>query len=166
MAEYNFNDDIILGEEGEQIVVKDLESMGGKLIKDNKNNRYDLLMSVPIRGNITEGIETDLRTYEVKTDVFCKPHQDTGNMFIEFECRGKASGLQVTEADWFVMYFKHFDELWYIKTNRLKDLLMCNVFPTTEFSGDDGSNTKGYLIPRYAFKDKFNVRLIPKKWLN
>ena len=165
MAEYNFNDDIILGEEGEQIVVKDLESMGGKFISDNKNNRYDLLMDMPIRGCLS-AVVYENKTYEVKTDVFCKPHQDTGNMFIEYECRGKESGLRVTEAEWFVMYFKHFDELWYIKSNDLKDLLMCNVFPKTEFSGDDGSNTKGYLIPRYQFKHKFKVRIVPKKWLS
>lgn len=156
MAEYNFNEDIILGEEGEQIVVRDLESIGGTLVSDNKDNKYDLIIS-------KDGEE---KTYEVKTDVFCKPHQDTGNMFIEFECRGKPSGIEVSEAEWFVMYFKHFDELWYIKNDSLKEIIKDNDFNVTEFSGDEGSNTKGYLIPRYQFKAKFNVRIIPKKWLS
>jgi len=165
MAEYNFNEDIILGEEGEQIVVKDLESLGGKLISDNKDNKYDLQMDMPVRGCLSTVIY-DTKTYEVKTDVFCKPHQDTGNMFIEFECRGKFSGINVTKSEWFVMYFKHFDELWYIKTEKLKSIIKDNDFKITEFSGDSGSNTKGYLIPRYQFKTKFKVRLVPKKWLS
>ena len=95
---------------------------------------------------------------EIKTDVFCKPHNDTGNIFVEFECRGKESGIMVTEAKWFVTYFKHLNEIWYIKTSELLSLIETSNFRTTQFSGDSGSNTKGYLIPRYAFKEKFIIR--------
>lgn len=150
MANYDFRKDLIEGEEGEQVVLKDLVSMGGKLISDNKNNKYDLLVS--------KGDESI--TYEIKTDVYCKPEYDTGNMFIEFECRGKESGIMVSEAKWFVMYYKFFNELWYIKTKDLKELIQTETLRETSNSGDEGSNTKGYLLPRHKYKSHFNVRTI------
>jgi hypothetical protein len=148
MGNYNFNKDLIIGEQGERTVAQDLESIGAKLITDNKNNSHDL---------IVEKDGTQLK-YEIKTDIFCFPQFDTGNMFIEFECRGKKSGIEVTTADWFVMYYKYLKEIWYIKTDELKKLINDNQFFETEFSGDQNSNTRGYLIPREKYKKHFIVR--------
>ena len=153
MANYDFNEDIHVGEAGEMIVVEDLETLGLDFISDNKDNRYDILMNMNGK-NIT---------YEVKTDVLCRPDSDTANLFIEFECRGNKSGIAVSESNWFVTYYKHLKEIWYIRTNRLKTLIEDNDFKVTEFSGDTGSNTKGYLIPRYQFKSHFIVRKPNKK---
>ena len=150
MANYNFNKDLAIGEKGEKAVLFDLESMGAKFIDDNKDNCYDLLVE-------KSGIQLK---YEIKTDVYCFPQFDTGNMFIEFECRGKTSGIEVTKADWFVMHYKYLKEIWYIKTNELKELIKNNHFFKTEFSGDQNSNTKGYLIPREEYKEYFIVRRI------
>ena len=148
MGNYNFNKDLIIGEQGERTVTQDLESIGAKLITDNKNNSHDL---------IVEKDGTQLK-YEIKTDVFCFPQFDTGNMFIEFECRGKKSGIEVTTADWFVMYYKYLKEIWYIKTEDLKQLIKDNDFFQTFDSGDKNSNTRGYLIPREKYKKHFIVR--------
>jgi len=148
MANYNFRKDLIEGEEGETVVLKDLESMGGIFISDNKNNKYDLLISK----------DGETITYEIKTDVFCNPDYDTGNMFIEFECRNKPSGVMVSEAKWFVTYYKHLNELWYIKTSDLLTLIQTETLRATNNSGDEGSNTKGYLLPRHKYKSRFNVR--------
>jgi hypothetical protein len=158
MANYSFEKDIILGEEGEYTVRLDLESVGGRFIGDNKDNSHDLTMEMPIR------LLPDYKlvSYEIKTDVFCRPDLDTGNIFIEFESRGKKSGISVTKAEWFVTYFKHFNEIWYIKSNKLRELISENKFKIHSDSGDLGSNTKGYLIPRYQFKKLFKVRLVPK----
>lgn len=159
MANYNFNKDIEIGEDGEGVVRLDLESVGGLFISDNKDNLYDLVMEMPKR----DGSGYKKTTYEIKTDVFCWPHFDTGNIFVEFESRGKKSGISVTNADWFVTYFKHFREIWYIKSKNLIDLISKNNFEQTELSGDLNSNTKGYLIPRYQFKKYFKVRGVSKK---
>lgn len=157
MANYNFREDIIIGEDGEKIVIKDLESLGGIFISDNKNKTHDLVFNFPNKHGVR---------YEVKTDVLCKPNQDTTNMFIEVESRNGPSGLNVTEADWFIMYYKFFNELWYIKTDKLRELIRSNNFKITEQAGDEGSNTSGILIPRYQFKKHFKVRIIKKEWLN
>lgn len=157
MANYNFNKDLDLGINGECIIQKDLERLGGILISNNDNNTHDLKMQMPDR---TDGFK--IITYEIKTDTYCRPYKDTNNMFIEFECRGKLSGISVTKADWFVMYYPYLKDAWYIKTSKLKKIISENDFKIIEQGGDVGSATKGYLIPRYQFKKYFKVRLIPK----
>lgn len=150
MANYDFKQDLEVGESGEKVIRHDLETIGAKFISTNNDNRYDLLME-----RNGEQIK-----YEVKTDVYCKPTYDTGNMFIEFECRGKTSGLYVTEAKWFVMYYKYLKEAWYIQTEDLKKLLddEGDNMRITSFSGDMGSNTRGYLLPREKYRNYFIVR--------
>jgi len=150
MADLNFRKDIKLGEKGEQVVLNDLISMGCSFVSDNKDNKYDLLIK---RNN------KDIK-YEIKTDVFCAPGFDSGNIFIEIECRGKKSGVEVTEAEWFVTYFQFFNEIWYIKTDDLKKLIEDNPFHVG-IGGDPGSKSTGYLIPREKFKDSFIVRETP-----
>jgi hypothetical protein len=153
MANYNFNLDIKLGELGEDEVIKDLEALGAKFVSNNKDNKFDVMMNI-------NGVNI---LYEIKTDVFCRPENDTGNIFVEYQCRGKHSGLLVTKAKWFATYFKHLREIWYIQTDVLKGIIMDNEIGKTEFSGDAGSNTKGWLVPRYQYKKHFIVRKVPKE---
>jgi len=153
MANYNFNEDIIVGEDGEDVVINDLKDLGITLINKNKDNRYDI--------NMMDGNGKEVK-YEIKTDVFCRPEKDTGNIFVEYQCRGKFSGVLVTQAKWFVTYFKHLREIWYIQTDVLKKIIVENDIPKVEFSGDANSNTKGWLLPRYQYKKHFIVRKVPK----
>jgi hypothetical protein len=147
MANLDFISDLKLGNEGEESIIKYLLGKGCEYIDSNNNNKYDLKM-------ITKGVET---TYEIKTDVKCAPLFDTGNIFIEYESRGKASGIVVTEADWFVTYFQYLNEAWFIKSDKLKQLINENDFPTFKDAGDIGSATHGYLIKRKNFKEHFYV---------
>jgi hypothetical protein len=147
MANYEFRSDLKLGNNGENLVGKFLENKGGIILDKNNDNKYDL--SVSYNGVII--------TYEIKTDVFCAPMFDTGNMFIEFESRGKLSGISVTKAKWFVTYFLYLNEIWFIEVEKLKLLIANNHFPTHLDSGDINSNTKGYLIKRKDYKSHFKV---------
>lgn len=147
MANYEFRSDLKLGNNGENLVGRFLENKGGVILNKNNDNRYDLCVSY--KGEII--------TYEIKTDVFCAPMFDTGNMFIEFESYGKLSGISVTKAKWFVTYFLYLDEIWFIETDKLKTLIDNNDFPIHLDSGDIGSNTKGYLINRKNYKGYFKV---------
>lgn len=150
MANLNFIKDLKLGNEGEETLAEYLITKGSEFIDSNKDNRYDIRM-------LTNDKEI---TYEVKTDVKCAPLFDTGNIFIEFESRGKASGISVTQADWFVTYFLYFGELWFIKSKDLKELINTYDFPKFYNAGDIGSETHGYLIKRKDFKKYFHVRKI------
>lgn len=161
MANYNFVEDITQGEKGELIIREYLELNGYKFISDNKDYRYDLEMTLPVN---KDGSLVEITTFEVKTDVYCLPHSDTNNLFVEFECRGKDSGINVTEADYYVNYYPYLHEAWFIKTSKLKKLINNNSFEVKEFSGDANSNTKGYIIPRYKFKPYFKVKIIKSDW--
>lgn len=151
MANLDFKKDIKMGNDGENVVLSYLESVGGKLINKNHDNKYDLLIEY----------KNKEISYEIKTDFFCSPGSDSGNIFIETECRGKKSGIEVTKADWFVTYFIFHGEVWYIKTDELKNLIQENNFKIG-IGGDPGSNSTGYLIPREEFKSFFKVKKAPK----
>jgi len=148
-GQLNFNKDIISGEKGENDIRVLLESKGFTFISDNKDNRYDLIMKY--QGNQI--------TYEIKTDILVTPSKDTGNMAIEFESRGKLSGISVTQADYFVYYLAHFGEVWNIKVSNLKKLIANNNFFAVN-GGDKGSNTKMYLINRNKYRNYFKVHKI------
>tara|TARA_R100001015_G_C4634558_1_gene201278 strand:- start:1504 stop:2028 length:525 start_codon:yes stop_codon:yes gene_type:complete len=169
VEDYNFNTDINVGEKGESIISNFLISHGCKFINDNKDNKYDLKMLT--HNNIPT-------TIEIKTDVYCYPERtvisennteeiikarDTGNMFIEKECRGKLSGISVSKSRWFVMYYPYFKQAWFIRTGDLRNLIESNNFYVAT-GGDPGSNTKGYLIKRNFFKKHFKVKTIDEEW--
>jgi hypothetical protein len=160
MAEYSFRKDIIEGESGEDYIIDFLtKGWKGTLLQKKKDYTWDFKIDFENSG---------VQTFESKTDVYCIPSsmvngnvikgRDTGNIFIEFSCRGKDSGIKVTEADWFVYYFKFLGELWIIKVDDLKKLIDENNFKIG-VGGDPGSNSSGYLIPRMKFRDKFLVRI-------
>jgi len=149
MAHYNFRKDLNEGNKGENLVIEHLKKLGSTLISKNNDNRYDAIVE-----RNGERIK-----YEIKTDIFCEPTNDSGNIFVEVECRGKASGIMVTEAVWFVTYYKELEEIWYIKTKDLLHLIETNKknFFFKENAGDKGSNTKGWLVPRWKFTEDFLI---------
>jgi len=159
MAEYSFKGDVIEGEAGEDFVIDYLcEGWKGTLLEKKKDFTWDFKL---------EFESGKVHTFELKTDVYCIPPRvlngkvisgrDTGNIFIEFSCRGKDSGIRVTQADWFVYYFKYLGELWLIQVEDLKKLIQENNF-SVGIGGDPGSDSSGYLIPRKKFRDKFLYR--------
>jgi len=153
MAYYDFKKDIAIGERGEDIIREHLEEYGFTFVSNNKDNEYDLKMSFN---------EKEYK-FEIKTDVYCRPDKDTGNIFVEIEARNKESGIKVSKSNYFVNYFPYLNEIWTIKTNKLKELINDNDFELKENSGDNCS-VKGYVIPRYKFKKHFKVDIIKKKW--
>jgi hypothetical protein len=169
MSEYEFNKDLEYGELGEKIIQNKLETKGYKFVSDNKNYKYDLEMLSP-NGNTVK--------FEIKTDVWCIPDRmfkfngknikiagrDNGNMFIEYQSRGKKSGINTTLADVFIMYYPYYNKMWSIKIDDLIRLIEINDFKETVESGDENSNTKGYLIPREKFKSHFYINKINYKW--
>ena len=153
MAHYNFNKDIIEGEQGERFVTEWLCSNAhGKEISNNKTNSHDVIIQFPERNN---SIWSGIVSVEIKTDVLISPNRDTGNLFIEYECRGKPSGISVTKADLFITYFKNLKELWVIPTVELKRLITTYNFRTVTNAGDENSRTCGFLVPRMKYRQYF-----------
>jgi len=143
-GKYDFKKDVITGERGEDIVKNFMIQKGYAFIEKNYDYRYDLKMS----------FKSCIKTYEIKTDIY---PINTGNIVVEFECRGKSSGIAVTEADYFTTYFLHFNEIWNIETHKLKcmiDYLKPKIF---NLAGDKGSMTKLYSFKKTEVAEFFKI---------
>ena len=164
MAQYNFKKDFIVGKFGEYCWLKILESKGSIFKEMSDNNEYDILVN-------TKGKDV---THEVKTDVFCYlPYEtyhpiekrnvvvdgkDSGNIFIEKSSYNREAGISVCKADWFVYYYPYLGQIWLIKTDKLKKLVGHKTkFELKKYSGDSGSNTEGWVIPREENRKHFKV---------
>lgn len=165
MGYYQFNKDISVGEKGESLLVDFLvKNYGAKFICKSTTEEFKFW---DVKLKVKDGIEL---TYEVKTDVYVVKGRelpngyfakgfDTGNIFIEFETRGKDSGINVTKADWWVNIFYYLGEIWFIKVSDLKKLIAQNQFEIKDNDvGDLNSETKGFVIPREKFRKNFIVK--------
>jgi len=146
-GQYNFKQDIITGEKGEDVIIQHLNSLGFALLNKNKDYRYDYKMKYGDK----------IITYEQKTDIYPR---DTGNLVVEFESRGKPSGISVTESDYFLTYFPHFKEVWNIRTSDLKSLIGYLQPEIRANSGDKNSNTKLYMLKKSRVRNFFKVHKI------
>ena len=149
----DFNNSLSIGEINEILISDYLKSKGFNIITYNKNYRYDLYVEKDNKFN----------KIEIKTDFF----EHTGNIAIEFYSRGKDSGINVTESDYFFYYFANIDELWMIKTNDLRDLINDlkreyneGKITPLEFSvsyGGDNNTSKLYLLNKEYIKERFRI---------
>jgi len=144
------------GKTGEKDIANFFKSRGYTIGKPNNDSKYDF--------DATKKNKT--LTVEVKADYKCitptikgLPTKDTGNIFVEYQSWGKAGGIAATEADVFTYMYGALKprQLWLISVEDLKELIEDNNFPTTENSGDEGSDTEGYLIPRWKHFYSFVV---------
>ena len=150
MGNYNFEKDLQRSEQTERDVAKLIKRYFGNDLKPKfcNDNSYDV--SVDIEGKTY--------TFEVKEDFMCML---TKNVCVEFECRGKPSGIAVSKANFFI-YKIHESPVqrgYYIcSTKTLRKMIEEQAyFRIFESGGDPGSNTKGYLfkLDKYkSFTDK------------
>jgi hypothetical protein len=84
----------------------------------------------------------DNKTIEVKSDIKAR---DTGNLFIEYESRGKPSGISRTKADFYCFDIGHLFIL--IETQKLKDIIRPLLGTSSEKLGGDENTSKGILLP-------------------
>jgi len=82
---------------------------------------------------------------EVKTDRIA---HKTGNIFIEYESRGKPSGLATTTANYWIYRLEEIDTGIIISVKNLKEI--CRIFYKNKQylkTGGDSNTSKGFLIP-------------------
>lgn len=89
-------------------------------------------------------------TVEVKEDFTC---ERTGNVGLEFECRGRPSGISVTEASHYVYKIHTLKGIMFfiIKTDDLKDMIAKHEYRRIVSGGDKGSNSMNYLFDLKVF---------------
>lgn len=136
---YHFQDDLKDGQQAENEVARLLAArfqVSETEIERSSSKGFDLRI-----GSLN-------RTFEVKNDLLA---ERTGNIAIEFECRGRPSGLAATTADYWV--YKFSGQFCLIETARLKQELSVNKnFWKTVVGGDPGSNTRMWLVKVAIFK--------------
>ena len=157
MVHNNFEKDLADGQKGEEVVRHFGEMVWDlRFIKYNDDSAFDILF---------EDDEHNVVTYEVKTDYFERDWGEggTGNMAIEYKCRGKPSGIKKTKAMYFAYYIPNVQDkqLWIISIEDLKNLLKNCRFRRVSggetYYDNDEKVTRCYLIDRYRYKKHFDI---------
>lgn len=141
MGNYEFQKDLLVEENTKRDVIELLKNLGWKILEDNFDYRYDLM------------IQKDGKSYklEIKEDFRCA---ETGNIAVEYECRGKPSGVHSTESDLY-LYKVHLPtkiEYHIAWVREIKKANFENKYHRTVSGGDYMSNTKMYLYRYEAYK--------------
>jgi hypothetical protein len=106
----------------------------------NNDFKYDLKVGQAKEQQLADIFNS--KTIEVKYDLQAL---ETGNVYVEYESRGKKSGISTSEADYYCFCFGATFHL--IKTTDLKN--RCREFLGTkrDKQGGDNNTSKGVLLP-------------------
>lgn len=144
-----FNDCLKLGKYYELETIKYYTDKGYTHIIDGNYGKkcleYDIIMS-------KDDIETKI---EVKSDRMAKK---TGNIYIEYECNKKPSGISSSTSNIYVYYIINDDKdynIYIIPTLELKEMIEQKKY-FKKISGGDGWRSKGYLF-KIANLGKYKV---------
>lgn len=146
MKIYNFKRDLKFGNIYEK-----------KAFEKLKNYNNDINLTCIYNNDYKYDFKTNNNdTYEVKAD---KRSQETGNIFIEYLCKGRDSGINKTEATYYIItdtenYYK-------IKTDDLKEYIKNNINDIKKivFKSDVGL-VHGLLIKINDFKNINNIIIL------
>lgn len=147
MPNYDFKSDLPISKATDQQIVDHLcVNDGMKHLSTCNTNAYDLLMEDKYGKQFT---------IETKEDFTC---QRTGNVGVEYHCRGKPSGISVSKADFY--YYKIHEpggiiSLYKITTAGLKTMITQRLYHRDITGGDPGSNSKNYLFRLPIIKQHF-----------
>ena len=143
MPNYRYNDDKAIADATEREIARNFETRyGHRVVAYDHTNKYDLEI-VTRKGKVF--------TVEVKEDFICNR---TGNIGLEFECRGKPSGISVSKSSHYV-YKVHCPDgmirFYIIKTDELRKMIEEKSYSRVVSGGDKGSNSMNYLWPLGVF---------------
>ena len=141
MPNYNYNQDKPIADQTEKQVAEILRATYNAIILDfGHTNAYDIRARV--NGKVF--------TFEIKEDFTC---ERTGNVGIEFECRGKPSGIAVSKADFYIykVHTKQGIKIFIFKTKQLKGMIAENKYSRVVNGGDVGSGSMNYLFTYDTF---------------
>ena len=120
----------------------------------NNDFKYDLKLGQKGENLLAKILKAKGDTVEVKTDFRAL---ETGNLFIEYESRGKKSGIAISEAVWYSFVLSN-SIIITITTEKLKEI--CREYHQTkrDIRGGDENTSKGILLPI--------DRILKDKWKN
>ena len=101
--------------------------------------RYDLEVGQVAEAGLADIFEN--KKIEVKRDLKSK---ETGNIFIEYESRGKPSGLATTESDFYCFVIEHLYII--LPTIKVKQIAKRYIGTSRDVRGGDNNTSCGILI--------------------
>lgn len=130
-----FNRDLKFGQAGEELVIQSFESHGWTAVERTNHARYDFEMHHE---------DGRMMLVEVKREPSALRW---GNVYVEFECRGKPSGISISEADVYVFVIG--GKLLSIYKRELLELMVnWPVKPGGDYDPFIGKKVaKGYTVP-------------------
>jgi hypothetical protein len=145
VANYDFKKDLPVARQTEEEVAELLRSIYKAKIEDFCiSSQYD----------IKAIIEGQIYTFEVKEDFYC---ERTGNVALEFACRGRPSGIQTSKSSHYI-YKIHAPsgaiEFYSYKTSILKSMIREHLYFRIVNGGDPHSNSMNYLFKYETFIKK------------
>lgn len=147
MGNYKFKDDLEVAKATEKEIALLLQNKyNANIIGFEDSNKYDILAEM-------KGKEF---TFEIKEDLMC---EKTGNVSLEFEYRGKPSGISVSQADFYIYKIHAKDGIKYVlhPTGVLKKMVEDKLYFRVVSGGDPGSNTMNYLFKYDTFAGKGKI---------
>lgn len=135
---YNFHLDLAQAQKTEEEISQLLTNYGFSTIHFNNDNQYDLLLE-------KKGKEFKL---EIKEDFRCGA---TGNVAVEYESRGKLSGILTSKSDLYMYKMNFLESQGGVKYYLMSKNALINVIKAKKYfrrvnGGDKGSNTMMYLF--------------------
>ena len=141
MGYYDFNKDLLNSRQAIKEVVDLLEKRyNAEILEIRDDYKYD------IRARI-KGKEV---TFEIKEDFMTG---DTGNVAVEFSCRGKPSGIENTESVFYIYKLHRPDGIQFVlhPTKILRNMIKNNLYFRVVNGGDKGSDSLNYLFKYNIF---------------
>jgi hypothetical protein len=141
MPNYDFVKDLPIAKATEIETAGVLKKLyDAEILEYNNTNAYDI--STKINGSLI--------TFEVKEDFLC---EFTGNVGLEYECRGKPSGINTSQADYYIykLHTNHGIEFVMFRTGTLKQMIAEHKYFRVVNGGDKGSNSMNYLFKYGVF---------------
>ena len=112
-----------------------------RIMEYNSNFKYDLQLGQLGEQHLAKILMN--KKIEVKTDYQAT---QTGNIFVEYYSRGKASGITTTQAQWYAFLLSN-DKIILISTEELKDICRKYLWTKRDVKGGDNNTSQGILLP-------------------
>jgi len=145
VTHYNFQKDLSGAQKDLNIMAREICKVYNCTIVEegSKTNKWDFVLSSSKNPFISIEMKSDYMGY-------------TGNFALEFESRGKPSGISVTQASYWLNWFKYKDKpnvAWMFPVSALRKMISDELYHRTVSGGDVGSNTKMYLFKHSILSD-------------
>ena len=144
MSQAKFHSDLAVGHKGE---IKVANVLKRHYVAD-RFSRQDADKTFDFRLFYKSG---KVQTFEVKTDLRSKT---TGNVYLEYSCSNKDSGLETTKAARWAILLPHRKEIFVFCPTKMKKYLAESKHKTV--AGGDRKAVNGFVVPIAALlKEKF-----------